>query len=415
MKTILFINLRSHKVERIQPLIEAKELGYKVVLVTDKNPNLVSNYLDEIIYTDTYNTDQTLEKVLTYAKENKIDGVCTWSDKDVELVSIIAETLKLPGINPQIVKNARNKYDMRLAFSKVEGISPKFGKVNNEKILNELVKEIGMPGILKPVGASGSKGIFKIENSENLNETYNTLLNATSPTKDKVYSYYPNEYIYEEYLEGNEVSVEGLVQNNKVFIVGITDKDVTNTFSLEYIAIFPSSKNKEIKEEIKEKAKLAIKSLGINNCAFHLEGRVTKKGFKVIECAARPGGGFITSHLIKMSSGHSFIKRILKMSTGEDISEDWPNFEQGEKKACFYSLMAKRDGIFKSIDGLDSLIEIPGVKHVIPLKKYGDKITMPPKHFSNCFLINILIEGKSDEDINEKIEKINHLVEVVIE
>ncbi|MCI2947480.1 hypothetical protein FH144_03435 [Staphylococcus caledonicus] len=61
------------------------------------------------------------------------------------------------------------------------------------------------------------------------------------------------------------------------------------------------------------------------------------------------------------------------------------------------------------------MIEIPGVRYVIPLKKYGDKITMPPKHFSNCFLINILIEGKSDEDINEKIEKINHLVEVVIE
>ena len=37
METLLFINLRSHKVERIQPIIEAKNLGYRVVLMADKD------------------------------------------------------------------------------------------------------------------------------------------------------------------------------------------------------------------------------------------------------------------------------------------------------------------------------------------------------------------------------------------
>ena len=33
-----------------------------------------------------------------------------------------------------------------------------------------------MPGILKPVGASGSKGIFKIESKAHLEDTFNLLL-----------------------------------------------------------------------------------------------------------------------------------------------------------------------------------------------------------------------------------------------
>lgn len=65
--------------------------------------------------------------------------------------------------------------------------------------------------------------------------------------------------------------------------------------------------------KLKRKTKLAIQSLKIDHCAFHLEGRLTESGFKVIEIAARPAGGFITSHLIRLSSGHSFIEKSLML------------------------------------------------------------------------------------------------------
>lgn len=86
--------------------------------------------------------------------------------------------------------------------------------------------------------------------------------------KDKVYSYYPNLYIYEEYIEGEEFSVEGVVQNKEVFIAGITDKRVTPKFSLEYIAFFPSDKPEKVKDEIKKKTKLAIQSLKLITVHF---------------------------------------------------------------------------------------------------------------------------------------------------
>lgn len=415
MKTLLFINLRSHKVERIAPVIEAKRQGYRVVLMTDHDPQLIDSGLDEVIEIDTYDETAVVEAVIAYHQQHHLSGILTWSDKDVELVAQLNDCLQLPGIPVSHVKNARNKYLMRMAFDQVPDISPDCENVRSEVDLRHAVARIGTPGILKPVGASGSKGIFKIESEECIEYVYETLRHATSPERDKVYHYYPNDYIYEGYLVGEEVSVEGVVQNGEVRIAGITDKAVTPEYSLEYIAIFPSDKNAALQQEIKTKATQAIQSLGIDHCAFHLEGRVTKDGFKVIESAARPGGGFIASHLIPGASGHSYIEKILDVAVGNDVTENWPTFDQTSKKMCFYSVMAEQAGIFKGVQGLDRLVEIPGVHYVVSLKNYGDSVILPPEHFSSCFVLNIVFEAESTEAVQQKIDWIHEVIEVIVE
>ncbi|HGH0795023.1 TPA: ATP-grasp domain-containing protein [Staphylococcus pseudintermedius] len=415
MKTLLFINLRSHKVERIAPVIEAKRQGYRVVLMTDHDPQLIDSGLDEVIEIDTYDETAVVEAVIAYHQQHHLSGILTWSDKDVELVAQLNDRLQLPGIPVSHVKNARNKYLMRMAFDQVPDISPDYENVRSEVDLRHAVARIGTPGILKPVGASGSKGIFKIESEECIEYVYETLRHATSPERDKVYHYYPNDYIYEGYLVGEEVSVEGVVQNGEVRIAGITDKAVTPEYSLEYIAIFPSDKNAALQQEIKKKATQAIQSLGIDHCAFHLEGRVTKDGFKVIESAARPGGGFIASHLIPGASGHSYIEKILDVAVGNDVTENWPTFDQTSKKMCFYSVMAEQAGIFKGVQGLDRLVEIPGVHYVVSLKNYGDSVILPPEHFSSCFVLNIVFEAESTEAVQQKIDWIHEVIEVIVE
>lgn len=415
MKTLLFINLRSHKVERIAPVIEAKRQGYRVVLMTDHDPQLIDSGLDEVIEIDTYDETAVVEAVIAYHQQHHLSGILTWSDKDVELVAQLNDRLQLPGIPVSHVKNARNKYLMRMAFDQVPDISPDCENVRSEVDLRHAVARIGTPGILKPVGASGSKGIFKIESEECIEYVYETLRHATSPERDKVYHYYPNDYIYEGYLVGEEVSVEGVVQNGEVRIAGITDKAVTPEYSLEYIAIFPSDKNAALQQEIKTKATQAIQSLGIDHCAFHLEGRVTKDSFKVIESAARPGGGFIASHLIPGASGHSYIEKILDVAVGNDVTENWPTFDQTSKKMCFYSVMAEQAGIFKGVQGLDRLVEIPGVHYVVSLKNYGDSVILPPEHFSSCFVLNIVFEAESTEAVQQKIDWIHEVIEVIVE
>ena len=61
------------------------------------------------------------------------------------------------------------------------------------------------------------------------------------------------------------------------------------------------------------------------------------------------------------------------------------------------------------IVGFDSIMEIPGVIAVIPLKEEGDEVIMPPEHFSSCFIANIILEGKALKILKTSSEKSNHL------
>lgn len=64
----MFINIRSHKVERVQPIIEAKNLGYRVVLMADKNPKLIGKLVDELIIIDSYDIQKRLIQLLNTTK-----------------------------------------------------------------------------------------------------------------------------------------------------------------------------------------------------------------------------------------------------------------------------------------------------------------------------------------------------------
>ena len=125
---------------------------------------------------------------------------------------------------------------------------------------------------------------------------------------------------------------------------------------------------------------MAIQSLDIDHCAFHLEGRLTKSGFKVIEIAARPAGGFITSHLIRLSSGHSFIEKLSMLLLDIMLKIVGQIMKMVIRNYAFI-VYAHIKVEHSKIVGFDSIMEIPGVIAVIPLKEEGDEVIMPPEHF----------------------------------
>lgn len=412
-KNVLFVNLRPQKVERVAPLLTAKQMGINVILLADVNPQVDSHLITDIIVTDTYDQEEVLKKVKEFNKRNKLDGVVTWSDKDVELVARIGKELNLPTVNVEASKVARNKYLMRQEMSKVEGLCPKFLSVRGFEDLKLAVQEIGKNGILKPVGASGSKAIFKISEDTNLREVFDTLIEVTSPDKDKVYTYYPYQYVYEEYLDGPEVTVDGVVQDNKVYIAGVTDKKITDEHSLEYAAFFPSNKEASIIKEIKSKTELAVKALGINNSAFHLECRVTSEGVRILECAARSGGGFVTSHLIDYASEYSFQEQVLNVALG--IPVEWKKFDEiSTGFVGSYFSFAKKTGKLVSYEGLDEAMEVEGIKYVIPNIKIGKQVDIPPNDVGS---ILVSIVGKSNEydELVNSLELANEKLTFIIE
>ncbi|KRM34810.1 hypothetical protein FC83_GL001947 [Agrilactobacillus composti DSM 18527 = JCM 14202] len=405
----------------MEPLFAAKKMGVRVTVLTDSIPDIDDGYVDDFIVTDTYDMPHAVEKVKVYAKNKPINGVLTWADKDVELVSLIAKALNIPGPSLESSKNARDKVLMREAIAKVDpDLCPKFASVKNFAELKAAANDIGFPAVLKPVGASGSKTIIKIYSEDSLADAYQRLVDETSISRDKVYSYFPSEYIYEELLTGKEISIEGFVStfSKDIVIAGMTDKEVTDEYSTEYLEYEPSQKSADDLSNYRTKIKQAIRGLGITECAFHAECKVDGTKFKVIEIAARPGGEFITTHLVKIASGVSFVEQNIKNSLGEEI-DNRIEFKEWSKNprtiVGHLDFMAKKEGIVTKLGGFQEIFEDPNVINFMPLKDVGDSVVLPPKDYGSLYTATMVVKGNSIDEIDESFKNIERKFKIEID
>src|SRR5579885_1696782 len=160
--TLLFINLRSPDPERKAALFAARQLGYQVVLLADSIPTFGKELFTAVEIVDTYDWDQALSAARKIAQRFQIHGVVTWSDRDVELVAQIGQALDLPAPSPVAAQKARNKFIMKQALAHLPGVVPRHERVRTWSELETAIQAIGFPAILKPTGASASKGIFEL-------------------------------------------------------------------------------------------------------------------------------------------------------------------------------------------------------------------------------------------------------------
>ncbi|WP_268808011.1 ATP-grasp domain-containing protein [Lysinibacillus mangiferihumi] len=287
-----------------------------VSVVGPELPDWSKHYVDFYIKADTYNIDETITALKKAMKENPFDGVVTFWDRDVVPVAVVANQFNLKGSPIEAAERARNKWKMREALKIHNVPHPKFCKFSTFEELNKACVGLQYPLIVKPVGASASKGIFKISDPSELYKTFEILINSTSIEKDIMFSFYHQEYVVEEFMEGKEVSIEGVVSDGVIYFAGITEKWTDEYFNEPQHA-FPARVTIDLEKEILDVTSKGIKALELDNTGFHAEVMITKQGCKIVEINGRLGGGGITSHLVSAAKGIDIIGANLLLALGE--------------------------------------------------------------------------------------------------
>lgn len=257
------------------------------------------------------------EKILDSCREIGIDGVASIaSDLAVPTVSYIAEKMGFSTYNSFCdAEITTDKYAMCLQFARKGVNSPKFLQTGPKCDPN--FTELSFPLIVKPVDRSGSRGVTKVNDENSLGKAI--LRGCDLSFKKKA--------IVEEYIDGDEVSVEAISWNGEHSILSITDKVTTGEpYFVEIAHHQPSKLPENIKERIKEETIKALNSLNIKFGASHSEIRINQNGkVFLIETGARMGGDFIGSDLIRLSTGYDFVRGIIEIALGEfrkpDIKE----------------------------------------------------------------------------------------------
>lgn len=393
MKKILIIGA---SILQLPAIKRAKEIGLYVA-VLDFNPNAIG-----IPYADEYFNASTMDEnaVLEVAKEFRPDGIMTLAtDMPMRGVAKVSDVLGLHSISYDTAVRATDKYDMIMAFAENNVPAPWFHLVRNYDELVTLKDKITYPCIMKPTDNAGSHGVVKIESYEELLDKYEYSHSCSRR----------GNVIVEEYLDGDEVSVEVMVVDGKVNVLQITDKLTTGApYFVEMGHSQPSRLETIIQNKMKDVAERACKAIGINKGPAHVEMKVTSQGEpKMIELGARMGGDNITTHLVPLSTGIDMVECTIRIALGETVDVT-PTLNCGSAIRYFEAPFGK----IKSIEGAEEALRIDGVKQISFTKNVGDESS--PIHCSNDRIGFVIAQSETVEKAISICEEVMRIIKIEI-
>ncbi|MBO5372861.1 MAG: ATP-grasp domain-containing protein [Lachnospiraceae bacterium] len=254
------------------------------------------------------------EQILKVCEEIQPDGVISIaSDLAAITVNYVAEKLGLTGNGIESSLVATNKYLMRKAFAKNSDPSPKFYR--SDELTNEIIEQLHLPVIVKPVDRSGSRGINKIEDKKELSMAIKAAEEVS----------FEHRAVIEEFVEGQEYSVEYISYRGKHTFLALTKKYTTGApHFIETGHIEPAPIDNATLEKVQEIVTHALDTLQIKNGASHSEIKIKDDGeIKIIEIGGRMGGDCIGSDLVKISTGYDFVEMVIDVACGNE-----PRFEK---------------------------------------------------------------------------------------
>ncbi|MDD5031644.1 MAG: ATP-grasp domain-containing protein, partial [Patescibacteria group bacterium] len=263
-KTILLVNTGSIKKKFILKKLKKMEL---TVVALNKEKNWADGYVDYWVLADTNNHGRAIEALESFLTANpnvKIDGVITFWEDDVLLTAKISDRLNLIGIPFKIAKKARNKYLFR-EFCKENKIKAPQYTLLKSKDLDYVSQNFNFPLVIKPAYGSSSAFVVKVENKEELANTYNYIKKNISTTTESALSD-GLEILAEEYIDGEEVDINIILQNGKIKFYSIVDNYKTDEpFFVETQWAIPSRLHKNDQQALVEMAEMILEKLGVQN------------------------------------------------------------------------------------------------------------------------------------------------------
>jgi len=290
---------------------EAKRLGHRVV-VSDINENPPCR--SEADYFERVDTvDRTGS--LAVARKYKVDGVITdQTDAAVPTVALIAEQLGLPGIGFETALRFTNKELMRRTMAGDQLVNiPESQYYDNTHAAVEFVNKSERPPqywIVKPVNSQGSKGVNRLTGLDDIGK----FQDAITESRDK-------GILLEEFIEGDEYSVDAFVKGGIVHSLAINKKfhypqNECLAFRNTYLGDIPRT----TENALFAANQATILRLGLRNGSTHGEYKVRGNEIYLMEIAARGGGGNISGKIIPFLTDFNPSTALIHTCLDEDFA-----------------------------------------------------------------------------------------------
>ncbi len=346
------------------PLFDAaRERGLRTIAVDAREEAPASARADFSYRCDLADFDACLR----IAQHHKVAGVIGFAvEYPLPTLARLSAHLDLAGPSPEAVRRATDKAAMRQAFAAAGVASPlslPARTVEEARARVAELRDVSSHVILKPAIASGGRGVTQLPGTAPATKVAEAFERARAHSRS-------GTVLVEEYASGPEFSVEAVTWNGRTEIVAVTDKETSGPpYFVETGHSQPSQASADVVAAVGAAAVAAVAALGIDWCGTHTEVRYSPAGPRVIETAARFGGGLISSHLTPLSTGVSLVEAALDLALGQP-----PDIAVQKHRGSAIRFLRPAAGLVRRLQGQAQAQAQAGVVEVEVTVQEGDRV-----------------------------------------
>lgn len=337
----------------------ARRLDAAVVVGSERRAALARARPGATITVSFRDPDRAVAQIAEAAREQPFDAIVGVDDDTTLIAAIASQELGLPHNDPAAVAAAGDKHEMRLRLARAGVPSPPFELISLDEDLHAAARRAPYPCVLKPTFLAASRGVIRADNPEQFvaaAKRIGTIL--ADPDVAATGGMRAEEVLFEGFIPGVEVAVEGMLIGGRLKPLALFDKPdpLDGPYFEETIYVTPSRLAAADQHRVLDATVSAAAALGLREGPLHAELRLNDAGAWIVEIAPRSIGG-LCSDTLEFSGGRSLEELILLHATGADVS----HFEREPRPSGVIMLPIPRAGILRAVDGQDEARAVPGI------------------------------------------------------
>jgi biotin carboxylase len=379
----------------------AKRLDIEVVLGMDVPAPMIDKLKCDLPL-DYLNIEKSSEKIAAFAAKAKVDAILSADDSATVLAAHASQSLNLRHNSADAAEAARDKFLMRQLFARADVLSPKFLRFTLSQDPEEIADLIPYPCVVKPRSMSGSRGVIRADSPIEFMKAYSRL-------KPILQSGGADDFLVEDYIDGVEVALEGIMNNGDFKVLALFDKPdpLVGPYFEETIYTTPSRLPHHVQQNIFAATAKAASALGLREGPIHAELRVNDQGAWLVEVAARSIGG-LCSRTLQFGTDMSLEELILRQTFGMEItqtSEVAHTAKTSEvlKAGGVMMIPIPRGGIFRCVHGVDEAKSVPLIESIEITARIDHPIYPLPE--GDSYLGFIFARGAAPEEVESALRE----------
>ncbi len=350
-------------------------------------------------------TDEAVRIVLADAQARNVRAVVGTDDSTVELASRIAAALDLKHNPVAASRAARRKDESRAALAGAGCTVPPFRVLDTSVDLAPQVHKLEYPVVLKPVALSGSRGVIRVDEVAGALAACRRIGAIASKALD------PDSrrwILAEQYIEGPEVAVEGLLAAGRLTILAVFDKPdpLVGPYFEETLYVTPSRLPAHLLLAVERELEKACEVFGLREGPVHAEFRLGGGAPWILEVAARTIGGDC-ARLFQFGTGKALEQLVLANALGEDYCV--PDMK---KPVGVLMLPTSKAGTLRRVEGVMAARKVAGIEDVVLAVREGYELVPLPE--GSSYLGFVFASGDSAAVVEAALREAHAKLNVVV-